>query len=271
MSSLVVRLVAVAAAVMVPAAAVGADPPADATLPATATAQAVRLDPPDPVPEPPAVDDWRDGVVAGCEPGASFSRVDTGGEKLISFTFDDGPDRTWTEPIMRAFEARNVRATFFVVGSMVRATPDKVRSMIDRGFEVGNHTMTHSYTHSKIAAEIPALNSLLFQRFEVRTPFFRAPGLASGRLITAAAASAGMCIVRVNIISGDTDLPRRNAAQLCARVTSQLTPGGIVLLHDGGHHKATADGVPCMLDAAISRGYRIVTLAELLSAGPTIR
>jgi peptidoglycan/xylan/chitin deacetylase (PgdA/CDA1 family) len=44
-------------------------------------------------------------------------------------------------------------------------------------------------------------------------------------------------------------------------------PGMIVLLHDGGgSHGPTAAAVPCMLDTAIARGYRIVSLAELLNA-----
>ncbi len=188
----------------------------------------------------------------------------------MSFTIDDGPDRRWTEPIMRAFEQRDARATFFVVGSMLRNSPHIVQSMIDRGFEVGNHTATHQYRHSTIAAEIPVLNTVLFEQFGVRTPFFRAPGLASGRLITSAAATAGMCIVRVNIISGDADARPRTASQLCASVSSQLKPGSIVLLHDVGNRKPTADAVPCMLDAAIARGYRIVTLAELLANGTPV-
>jgi|LakMenEpi03Aug12_release.lakeMendotaPanAssembly.Ray.scaffolds.fasta_scaffold259574_2 peptidoglycan/xylan/chitin deacetylase (PgdA/CDA1 family) len=225
--------------------------------------------PPDP-PSPP-VDDWRDGAVAGCVPGEEFSRVDTGGAKLVAFTFDDGPSRRWTEPIMRAFEERKVGATFFVVGSMLRSAPEVVQSMIDRGFEVGNHSMTHSYRPSTIAAEIRPLNDLLLQRFGVRTPFFRAPGLVSASSIRAAARAAGMCVVRVNILSGDDRSPRWSASKLCSSVTRSLKPGSIVLLHDGGNHKQTADAVPCMLDAAISRGYRIVTLAELLAAGPTKR
>jgi peptidoglycan/xylan/chitin deacetylase (PgdA/CDA1 family) len=190
---------------------------------------------------------------------------------LVAFTFDDGPDRQWTEPILQAFEQRGARATFFVVGSMIYNVPDLVRSMIDRGFEIGNHTMTHSYLPGTIAAEIPRLNSLLQRRFAVRTPFFRSPGLTPGRSISSAAARAGMCLVGTNILSGDDRSPRRSPARLCDTVTRGLRPGSIVLLHDGGNHRQTAEAVPCMLDAAIARGYRIVTLAELLAAGPTVR
>lgn len=238
------------------------------TIPSVTTIPTV---PPPTTTLPPPVDDWRDGAVAGCLPGHEFSRVDTNGAKLVALTFDDGPSPQWTESIMRDLERRSVRATFFVVGSMLRSRPEVVQAMIDRGFEVGNHSMTHAYRHSTIAAEIPLLNAQFMQRFGVRTPFFRAPGLASGRLISAAAEKAGMCIVRTNLIVGDTTLPRRTAAQLCATFRSQLKPGAIVLLHDGGGNRQTAAAMPCILDAALARGYRVVTLAELLAAGRAIR
>jgi peptidoglycan/xylan/chitin deacetylase (PgdA/CDA1 family) len=270
----VLRVVAVAAVmVAATATAAGATPPPDTTAPPTTTPPTTvppTTVPPTTTPQPP-LDDWRDGRVAGCRPGQSFSRVDTRGVKLVAFTFDDGPDRQWTEPILQAFEQRGARATFFVVGSMIYNVPDLVRSMIDRGFEIGNHTMTHSYLPGTIAAEIPRLNSLLQRRFAVRTPFFRSPGLTPGRSISSAAARAGMCLVGTNILSGDDRSPRRSPARLCDTVTRGLRPGSIVLLHDGGNHRQTAEAVPCMLDAAIARGYRIVTLAELLAAGPTVR
>lgn len=275
MRSMRARLVGLAVVAAMPAAtsagATGTE--ASFSAPAVATATATRLTPPTappPTTQPP-IDDWRDGKVAGCRAGEEFSWVDTGGAKLVAFTFDDGPSRSWTEPILRAFEARGARATFFVVGSMLRNAPEVVQSMIDRGFEVGNHSMTHSYTPSKIAAEIPMLNAELSRRFGVRTPFFRAPGLVSASSIRTAAAKAGMCVVRVNILSGDDRSPRWSPSKLCQNVTAQLKPGSIVLLHDGGNHKQTADAVPCILDAALDRGYRIVTLAELLAAGPTKR
>lgn len=235
---------------------------------ATVSASARRLTPPTTAPPPTGIDDWRDGAVAGCNPGQTLRGVDTSGRKLVTFTFDDGPDRQWTDVIMTHFERRGARATFFVVGIMADKAPNILRSMIDRGFEVGNHTVTHTYRHSTIAAEIPAMNAQLLQRFGIRTPYFRAPGLASGPLITAAAARAGMCILSMNASGRDAEITRRTAAEICMAVTTRLKPGAIVLLHDGGHRKATANAVPCMLDAAIARGYKIVTLAELLASGP---
>lgn len=279
--SLPFRVLAVVALVMAATASgAGAAPPPDTTTAPTTTAP-----PPDTTAPPtttpptttpptttvPPIDDWRDGVVAGCRPGQEFSRVDTRGVKLVAFTFDDGPDRQWTEPIMRAFEQRGARATFFVVGSMVRNAPEVLRSMIDRGFEVGGHSMTHSYVPSRIAAEIRPLNDILWRQFGVRTPFFRSPGLTPGSPIRAAARTARMCIVGTNILSGDDRSPRHSPSRLCSTVTRGLRPGSIVLLHDGGNHRQTAEAVPCMLDAAIARGYRIVTLAELLAAGPVVR
>ncbi len=276
MPSLLLRVLAVVALIVAATASgVGATPPPDTTAPPDTTTPPTTTPPPTtPLPPTttlPPIDDWRDGVVAGCRPGQEFSRVDTGGRTLVAFTFDDGPDRQWTAPIMRAFEQRGARATFFVVGSMVRNAPEVLRSAIDRGFEIGGHSMTHSYVPSRIASEIRPLNDILWRQFGVRTPFFRAPGLTPGSPIRAAARTARMCIVGTNILSVDDRSPRHSPARLCTTVTRGRRPGSIVLLRDGGNHRQTAEAVPCMLDAAISRGYRIVTLAELLAAGPVVR
>jgi peptidoglycan/xylan/chitin deacetylase (PgdA/CDA1 family) len=76
-----------------------------------------------------------------------------------------------------------------------------------------------------------------------------------------------MCNLSTDEVLGDHLEPRKSAAALCASFAYNLKPGMIVLLHDGGTHAPTAQAVPCMLDTALARGYRVVSLAELLNSG----
>jgi peptidoglycan/xylan/chitin deacetylase (PgdA/CDA1 family) len=276
------RILAVlAAAAMVGAAAVGpsvagADPAPDQPLGAAAAAAsgatrgaAVQQTPLPELPPPPAWSDpaWQTGAVQGCVPGHYVRGVNTGGEKLVTFTFDDGPDPRYTVPIMDAFAERGLTATFFMIGINLRAYPTVGRSVVERGFAVGSHSVTHRYGWANISGEVAPMNDVIAEVLGVRTPYFRAPGLGDGPPIDAALARAGMCHLSTDVVLGDHITPRRSAATLCATFAERLKPGTIALLHDGGTHEPTAQAVPCMLDVAAAMGYRVVSLAELLNAG----
>jgi len=222
-----------------------------------------------PVPtQPPWTDPaWQSGAVPGCVPGQYIRGVNTNGQKLITFTFDDGPDPHYTKPIMDAFSQRGLTATFFMIGINLRAYPSLGRSVVDRGFAVGNHSLTHHYTWGAVSGEVTPMNDVIVDVLGVRTPYFRAPGLGDGPPIDAALVRAGMCNFSTDVVLGDHLMPRKSASALCASFAYNLKPGMIVLLHDGGTHAPTAQAVPCMLDTALTRGYRVVSLAELLNSG----
>ena len=61
----------------------------------------------------------------------------------LALTFDDGPDPEWTPAILDILKAKNVRATFFVIGENAEANPGLVQRILAEGHEVGNHTFTH--------------------------------------------------------------------------------------------------------------------------------
>jgi peptidoglycan/xylan/chitin deacetylase (PgdA/CDA1 family) len=223
-----------------------------------------------PVPPVPSWTDpaWQSGRLTGCVPGRVVRQGDTRGQKLVTFTFDDGPDPLYTQPIMDEFERRGLTATFFLIGRNLRLFPDIGRSIVERGFAVGNHSVTHTYVPADIAREVGSANSIIESILGVRTPYFRSPGLVPGRSIDAAVARAGMCTVSAAADLGDYLLPRRSPARLCERFAESLQPGMIALLHDGGgSHASTVAALPCMLDTALDRGYSIVSLAELLNSG----
>lgn len=213
--------------------------------------------PPEPEPEP----------EPQCVPGSLVRGVDTGGVKVIAFSFDDGPWPTNTRAVMSAFEARGLRATFFWIGVNVSQYPDIAREVVARGHEVGNHSMTHCYSPTTLSTEIGPANDLIERTTGIRPALFRSPGLTQGDVIQYALAMHGMCNVFTTVVLGDHLSPRRSAATLCNSFANTLHPGEIVLLHDGGSHRQTVDAVPCMLDTALRRGYRIVTVGELLGMG----
>lgn len=187
-------------------------------------------------------------------------------EKVITFTFDDGPSSN-DERVMKIFEDRGLTATFFLIGVNVRKPGGDamVRSMVARGFEVGLHGVTHHYDAPRNLAELEPGIEQLQAVTGVRPRFYRAPGLNWSKRVLDALGPLGLCPISQLLFVDDHLMPRKDAATLCAAFHRRLAPGRIVILHpEGATHLATLRALPCMVDDALRRGYRIVGLREFL-------
>src|ERR1043166_9116677 len=68
----------------------------------------------------------------------------------VLLTFDDGPRPPYTERILEALAAECVKATFFMVGYMVRANPQTVRRVYNAGHSIGSHSQNHPVTFGSL-------------------------------------------------------------------------------------------------------------------------
>ena len=75
--------------------------------------------------------------------GNPVMRLDPDGNKTVHLTFDDGPQRDTTSVALDALDKEGVKATFYVVGSMVKGNEDVLFDIVKRGHFIGNHTLTH--------------------------------------------------------------------------------------------------------------------------------
>ncbi len=101
----------------------------------------------------------------------------------LALTIDDGPNPRITPKILNLLDAYNIKATFFVVGSLVPNNAAIIREIVARGHTVGNHTYSHNVkgiTSGTIVGEVlkahKVLTSALGQQPSGRL-LFRAPGL----------------------------------------------------------------------------------------------
>ena len=87
---------------------------------------------------------WDDAIAQDPTPGlAARSKIGTSGGR-IALTFDDGPDRQTTPPILDELRERDIEATFFVLGRQVEKHPDLLRRIVAEGHTIGNHTYDHA-------------------------------------------------------------------------------------------------------------------------------
>lgn len=67
-------------------------------------------------------------------------------EKRVFLTFDDGPSKKVTIPILDLLKQENIKATFFTLGSRIEFYPEIVEREYKEGHYVANHGYSHNYS-----------------------------------------------------------------------------------------------------------------------------
>ncbi len=200
-------------------------------------------------------------------PGELIRDVQTD-KKLFALTFDDGPWPINTQSIMNILKSRGYegKATFFMVSNNLRYNLAVGKEVKKRGYLIGNHSKTHAtYSPTGISNEIYHAQSDFKELLGITPMYFRSPGLTMGDSIQNTLKILGMCNIFTDADLRDYISPRISSAQIVANFARTLNPGTITLLHDGGSHTNTVGAVNGILDVAESRGYKLVSLPELLA------
>ena len=187
---------------------------------------------------------------------------------VVALSFDDGPDPTYTPRVLDILKRYGAKATFFEEGRMIRLHPDLVRRVIAEGHVLGNHTDTHPYierlSRDQVSSQIGACDDALASVVGVRTHLFRPPRGAWNPTVFHEAINHGDHIVlwSVALEHQATPLPM----QMAARVLGIVRPGAIILMHDGANisRESTIQALPLLLDGLRAKGYRFVTIPDLL-------
>lgn len=131
-------------------------------------------------------------------------------------------------------ERCRARATFFVLGERVEATPDVVCAAVDAGHEVQLHGYRH-LRHSQLSEEEIELDTRAaldaLAQVGVRPTRWRTPWGIATPASERVALRHGLTLVHWTI---DThDWRGDPALAMLARARRQLAPGAVVLMHDG--------------------------------------
>ena len=206
--------------------------------------------------------------------------------KLVSLTFDDGPDAKWTPQILDILKQKNAPATFFVIGENALAHPLLLKRILDQGSEVGNH----SYTHPNLALVSPRgtrieLNTTqrLVEAYTGRAMrLFRAPYFGDAEPTTndelepaLFAQQAGYLNVGLHVDSEDWTRPgvdriiQNTLDGVDSADPDTNRSANVVLLHDSGGDRAeTVAALPAIIDGLRARGYTLVPVSRLVGLSP---
>ena len=109
----------------------------------------------------------------------------------VALTFDDGPDPDSTPQFAETLASRGVRATFFMLGSMVERAPQLAADLAAAGHEIAVHGFEHRYLPARMPlaarADLHRATEVIAEATGRRPRFFRPPyGVLSGpALLTA--------------------------------------------------------------------------------------
>ncbi|KAF9978630.1 hypothetical protein BGZ73_001282 [Actinomortierella ambigua] len=96
---------------------------------------------------------------------------------VVAFTIDDGPAQ-YNDQLLALLARKNVKATFFMVGSKVAEFPQAAKKIYDAGHQLASHTYTHANldaTNANYAAEMDKTKDLIFKQVGVKVTYMRPP------------------------------------------------------------------------------------------------
>ena len=199
------------------------------------------------------------------------------GHKLI-LTFDDGPSAEWTPKILDILEREKVPATFFVVGINAEQNIPILQREYKDGFEIGNHTFTHSniaeMSLTRSALEMKLTRLLIESVTGHSTILFRAPYNADSEPQTNEELAPIQRSRLENYLTINESIDPNDwavgvsADSILQRVIRQVesTNASIILLHDAGGEtrQATVDALPQIIDYFKKKGYVFSSVSDLM-------
>ncbi len=153
----------------------------------------------------------------------------------IAISFDDGPDPEFTPQVLELLKRYRAKATFFCIGKNVGAHGEILQKIIEEGHLVGNHTYSHSkgfgfFGTKKVVDELQKTNTIVRKFIGKEMRLYRPAFGVTNPNIRKALTSNGMQSIGWSVRSLDTtDL---SEAAVVKRVTSNISRGDIILLHD---------------------------------------
>ncbi|MFH0795038.1 MAG: polysaccharide deacetylase family protein [bacterium] len=215
------------------------------------------------------------------EIGASKKRVIYSGptsSKKIALTFDDGPNSKFTPQFVEFLTENQIPATFFLLGENVKANPKTTRLLVEKGFEIGNHSWDHKDMHKlseeEIRNEIVETQNTIESVAGVRPKLFRPPYGNTNAAVARICEGETMEVINWTLDTNDWR-EGQTGEKIVEEAMAKTRGGTIILMHD--RTTKTLNAVKEMIAPLKSKGYEFCSVSEILAeieraeAAPTIK
>jgi peptidoglycan-N-acetylglucosamine deacetylase len=187
-------------------------------------------------------------------PSVLFSTTASG----IHLTFDDGPHPVATPTVLAILKARDIRATFFLLGQNVHQYPDLAEQLVAEGHHIGNHSYEHTNLFFKdeqfVEKEIIRTEEVFMSILGKQSRYFRPPyGYFNFKILHVVKKLGLTCILWT---SNSQDFRQNKQSTIEQRVIRQTKNGSILLFHDNQYTAQSVEiYLPCLLDTLLGKGF----------------
>jgi len=188
----------------------------------------------------------------------------------IALTFDDGPNQKLTPRLLDLLAQHHIHATFFVVGENAAQYPEILQRAVREGHEIGNHSWSHpnfaKLSDDAVRAQIERTEDAITAATGARSHLLRPPyGSITPHQKHLLHDDLGYEIILWDVDPLDWKNP--GPSVVANRILRETRPGSIVLSHD--IHAQTIEAMPAALRQLEEKGFKFVTVSELLKFART--
>lgn len=206
----------------------------------------------------------------------------------VALTFDDGPAEgvnlaldfnrplyapDATRKVLSILEQYNAKATFFAVGEHINeAGAQTLKDIHGKGHEIGVHGWQHAnmldtLPLAQVVSEVMRTKELI-TRITGQPPVSLRPPCGHASPVTAQLIFSHTGMRSFMWTDATYDWEGHSPQQCFERIIDNIRPGSIVLMHD--IYTTTPETLELLLPALQSKGYKCVTLSELLNSSNEI-
>ena len=181
----------------------------------------------------------------------------------VWLTIDDGPHPDTTPTVLALLERYNARATFFLIGEQIARYPDLAQSIMEAGHTIGNHTQRHQKFHfwrlgpNQLVREVDDFADTATRAGLPVSNLFRAPAGMKNPFLHPILATRDLHLIGWSSRAYDTQL--RDPDEIVERITRSLSPGCIILLHEGKYADVRLRALEGLLQELAKRNFRVVS------------
>ena len=200
--------------------------------------------------------------------------------KVAYLTFDDGPSQTVTPQILDLLKQEDIKATFFVLGSRVKANPDLVKREYQEGHFIANHGYSHEYSqiYKSVDSVIDEYNKTETQIQKAigienyHSHLFRFPGGSNGGYYNdikqeakAALKENGIVHLDWNCLNKDAEGAKTEESLIQnIKDTAEGKNSVVVLMHDASDKILTYNSLKNVIEYFRDNGYEFKNIYDII-------
>lgn len=184
---------------------------------------------------------------------------------VIALTFDDGPS-IHTPRLLDIFAQNGGRGTFFVVGNLLDQKSNVLKRMAVSGHQISAHgwdhrRLTNLDNEEEVKNQIMLTRAKIFHITGVDFPALRPPYGSFNDEVISVCTELSVPVINWSVDTEDWKV--RDADYIYNCIMDSAKDGAIILCHD--LYDTTVDAMERAIPDLIAKGYRLVTVNELLT------